>query len=89
MVLILIERWGMAAGREDRPCRSRSTLEGLGEGTAEMAVGRRFRFRDCAGEEGLEEDMVLGLYLVLSLCSSAAGPRPGQSGGRSLLGLSV
>ena len=46
--------------------------------------GLRFRFRDCTGEEGVEEDVVLGLFLLQSLCSSA-GPRPGQSGGTEKL----
>ena len=44
-------------------------------------------FRDCMGEEGVEEDMVLCLFLVQSLCSSGREWSKGQSGGRSLLGL--
>ena len=41
------------------------------------------------GEEGVEEDMVLCLFLFLvqSLCSSGREWSKGQSGGRSLLDL--
>ena len=41
------------------------------------------------GEEGVEEDIVLCLFLFLvqSLCSSGREWSKGQSGGRNLLGL--
>ena len=37
------------------------------EGAEEMDVGRRFH-SETAGEEGVKEDRVLGLFLVQSLC---------------------
>ena len=41
MVLMLMKRWGRAAGCRDcgKPCR---LWMGLGEGTEEMVIGRRF-----------------------------------------------
>ena len=50
-------------------------MEGLKRhGAAETAVGRRFHsFTNCPGDEGVEEDRVLCLFLVQALCSS--GPR--------------
>ena len=62
--LIFIVRLGLAA-----------TLQGLEWRGWRNSRGEEVPFRDGMGEEGVEEDMVLGLFLVQSLCSSGPTPR--------------
>ena len=73
MILQFFEKWGLAAGCED--C-GRSTVEGLERRGWRDNRGEEVPFRDCTGKDGVEEDRVLCLFLVQSLCSSS----PWQNG---------
>ena len=69
---IFIERWGLARGCDDCGLINSGRTGEKGLKRQPWGGGSIQTIRDCMGE-GVEEDMVLCLFLVQSLCSS--GPR--------------
>ena len=66
--LIFTERWSLAEGGED--CGLVDSVKIQERRRWRDSRGEEVPLRDCAGEEGVEEDTVLCLFLVQSSCSS-------------------